>query len=116
MIRDYINIHSNIVAQLARLRPVCIFYFKLSMIRAYIIRSKYHVFIFRAGNLIINCRYTLFNHPVKLVHPFTKEWMTYEQAMATTCSSNEEEVREEGKDGEMTAGMEMEIEHDSKMI
>ena len=50
---------------------------------------------------------------MNLLHPFTNEWMIYEQAMATTCSSREVEAREEGKDGEMTAGMEMEIEHDS---
>ena len=53
---------------------------------------------------------------MNLFHPVTKEWTIYEQAMATTCSSSEVEATEEGKDGEMTAGMEMEIEHDSKMI
>ena len=42
--------------------------------------------------------------------------MICEQSMATTGSSSEVEEEEEGEDGEMTAGMEMEIEHDSKMI
>ena len=66
------------------------------------------------GRLIINCRYTISNHPVKLLHLFTKEWTTCQQAMVTTGSSSE--VEEEGQDGEITAGMEMEIEHVSKMI
>ena len=68
------------------------------------------------GSLIINCRYTISNHPMKFLHPFTKELTTHEQAMATTGSSNEVEEEEEGEDGEMTAGIEMEIEYDSKII
>ena len=83
------------------------------MIRAYIIHSKYCVFLFRVGILIINCTYTISNHPVKLLHPFTKEWTTCEQAMATIGSSSEVEEKEEGEDGEMTTRMKMEIEHDS---
>ena len=74
------------------------------------------MFCFRVGSMIINCRYTISNHPVKLLHPFTKEWTTCEQAIATTSSSSEVEEEEKGEDGEMIAGMEMETEHDSKMI
>ena len=47
---------------------------------------------------------------MNLLHPFTKEWTIYEKSMATTCSSSEVEEEEEGEDGEMTTGMEMEIE------
>ena len=68
------------------------------------------------GSLIINCRYTISNHPMNLLHPFTKEWTTWKQYMATTGSSSKVEEEEKGEDGEMTAGMEMEIQHDSKMI
>ena len=53
---------------------------------------------------------------MKHLHPFTKEWMTYEQAMATTGSSSEVEEEGEGEDREMTTGMEMETEHDFKII
>ena len=113
---DHAIKHFDILGTTCTLRPICIFCFKLSMIRDYIIHSKYHVFIVRVGNLIINCRYTISNHPMNLLHPFTKEWTIYEQTMDTTCSSSEVEVTEEGKDGEMTARMEMDIEHDSKMI
>ena len=53
---------------------------------------------------------------MKLLHPFTKEWTTCEQDVATIGSSSEVEEEEEGEDGEMTVGMEMKIDHDSKMI
>ena len=39
--------------------------------------------------------------------------MTCKQSMATTVGSSEVEEEEEGRDGEMTTGMEMEIEKDS---
>ena len=50
---------------------------------------------------------------MNLLHPFTKEWTTYEQAMATIGSSSEVEDEKERKDGEISDGMEMEIEQDS---
>lgn len=57
--------------------------------------------------------FVLSNHPVKLLHPFTKEWRAREQAMAAAGGSSEVEDEEEGEDGEMSAGMEMEAEQDS---
>ena len=70
---DHAIKHFDILGTTCTLRPICIFCFKLSMMRAYIIHSKYCVFIFRVVRVIINCRYTISNHPVKLLHPFTKE-------------------------------------------
>ena len=73
----------------------------------------YLLMLLWVGSLIINCTYTISNHTEKLLHPFIKEWTTFQQSMATTGISSEVEEEEKGEDGEMTAGMEMEIEHDS---
>lgn len=57
--------------------------------------------------------FVLSNHPVKLLHPFTKKWRAREQAMVAAGGSSGVEDEEEGEDGEVSAGMEMEIEQDS---